>query len=142
MERLEDAFALLQEERFGGCVYLGGRAVEGMLRAVIWKSDPEYATGRKSLVTGHDLHDLLQLIRSLGVLRHAKLPERITHDVRTIARTWRNNMRFVPTAKLKSQWYNQGEIGKRRTLKQLAGEFYDACARTIKQCEGLWQRPG
>ncbi len=33
MERLEEAFILLRQERLGGCVYLAGRAVEGILRA-------------------------------------------------------------------------------------------------------------
>ncbi len=61
-ERLEEAYILLINEKFGGCVYLAGRAVEGILRGVIWKSDPDYATGRKSLETGHDLRELLKVI--------------------------------------------------------------------------------
>ena len=48
-ERLEEAFLLLRRKRWAGSIHLAGRAVEGMLRAVIWKSDPEYVTGNKRL---------------------------------------------------------------------------------------------
>ena len=36
-ERLDDAFLLLRQGRLGGSIYIAGRAVEGILRAVIWK---------------------------------------------------------------------------------------------------------
>ena len=81
-ERLEEAFALLRQQRFGGSIYLAGRAVEAMLRAVIWKNDPGYATGRKALETGHDLRDLLKLVRNLGVLRAHELRDAIADGVR------------------------------------------------------------
>src|SRR5579864_6790835 len=97
-ERLMESLVLLRQERFGGSIYLAGRAVEGILRAVIWKSDPDYLLGRKALETGHDLRDLLKLVRNLGVLRHHSLRDSLTVDVETISRLWWNNMRFVPTA--------------------------------------------
>ena len=51
-ERLMEAFVLLRREHFAGSIYLAGRAVEGMLRALIWTGDREIATGKKSLETG------------------------------------------------------------------------------------------
>ncbi|MGA2500777.1 MAG: hypothetical protein ABSH20_23820, partial [Tepidisphaeraceae bacterium] len=99
-ERLGEAFVLLRQERLGGSIYLAGRAVEGMLRAVIWKSDHEYVTGKKSLDTGHDLRDMLTLVRNLGVLRDRPLREAIVGDVQKVARLWSNNMRFWPTTKI------------------------------------------
>jgi HEPN domain-containing protein len=95
-QRLREAFILLRAGHYSGSVYLAGRAVEGMLRAVIWKSDPEYATGRKNLATGHDLKDMLALIRSLGALRDHPLRESLKSDVQKIGRLWWNNMRFLP----------------------------------------------
>lgn len=65
LERLEEAFLLLRRERFGGAIYLAGRAVEGMLRAVIWKSDPDYAAGRKSLETGHACSSVIKRCEAL-----------------------------------------------------------------------------
>jgi hypothetical protein len=39
LERLDDAHVLLRSELFAGSVSSAGRAVEGMLRAVVWKKD-------------------------------------------------------------------------------------------------------
>jgi hypothetical protein len=61
-ERLGESFILLRAEHLAGSIYMAGRAVEGMLRAVIWKSDSEYSTGKKSLETGHNLRDMLTLV--------------------------------------------------------------------------------
>ena len=52
LERLNDAWTLYRAGQFAGAVSDAGRAVEGMLRAVIWKRDADVATGKKSLDTG------------------------------------------------------------------------------------------
>jgi hypothetical protein len=140
-ERLEEALLLLQQERFGGSIYLAGRAVEGMLRAVIWKTDPEYATGKKMLMTGHDLREILKLVRNLGALRDQEFRNSIAADVQTIGRLWWNNIRFIPTAKIGKRWYDLKEIGGKRTIKQAAGDFYDACSAVVKRCEAIWRAP-
>jgi hypothetical protein len=114
LERFEEAGLLLRKERWAGTIYLAGRAVEGMLRAVIWKSDTAYGTGRKSLEAGHDLRDLLRLVRNLGVLRDQGLREKIVADVQIVASLWHNDMRFWPTTKVKEKWLREGEIGGRR----------------------------
>ena len=108
-ERLEEAFTLLREEMFGGCVYLAGRAVEGMLRAMIWKGDPEFARG-KSLETGHDLRVLLTLAQDLGVMRAHDKREEIASDVQKVGRLWSNNMRFWPLIRVQRDWRDKGEL--------------------------------
>src|SRR6266446_5788142 len=115
LERLHEAGLLLKDESFAGGVYLSGRAVEGMLRAVIWKSDDAIRTGQKSLETGHSLRDMLELVGNLGVLAAAQNRDRLTADVQQVARLWFNNMRFVATDTLKTFWWRLGEIGGKRT---------------------------
>ncbi len=139
-ERLSEAFVLLREGRLGGCVYIAGRAVEGMLRAVIWKSDADYATGRKSLQTGHDLRDMLKLVRNLGVLRDRDLRDSLIVDVQQVGRLWWNNLRFLPTARVEKVWHSLGEVSGRRTMKQAAEDYYDACSAIIRRCEVLWHK--
>ena len=56
LERLDDAGHLLRQERLGDAIYLSGRAVEGMLRAVIWHHDQDVREGRKSLETEGSRH--------------------------------------------------------------------------------------
>ena len=138
LERLAEASLLLRQARFGGSAYLAGRAVEGMLRAVIWKSDPDYAGGRKSLETGHSLRDMLKLVRNLGTLRDSEVRDVIAADVQRVARLWWNNMRFLPTRKVQAQWHALREVGGKRTMKQATEEFYNACSAVIKRCEVLW----
>ena len=138
-ERLEDARLLLAQERFSGAIYLAGRAVEGMLRAVIWKSDPAYRSGTKSLETGHDLRELLKLARSITSLRNAKLWDAINDHVANVAGLWSNNMRFLPVTAVKRLWYNSREIGGRRTIKESAREFVVECSTVVHRCEALWR---
>src|SRR5947207_2094900 len=86
LERLHEAGLLLKDESFAGGVYLAGRAVEGMLRAIIWKSDVGIRTGQKSLETGHSLRDMLQLVANLGVLAAAQHRDYLSADVQRVAR--------------------------------------------------------
>ena len=138
-ERLLEAYVLLKSEMFAGSAYLGGRAVEGMLRAVIWKADPDYGTGRKSLETGHDLAQLLRVARDLGVLQTQGMRESIPGHVQKVSRLWWNNMRYLPAAKVKTEWYNLKEIGGKRTMKVAAEDYFDACSDIIRRFEVLWQ---
>jgi len=105
---------------------------------MIWKSDSDYATGKKALDTGHDLREMLRLVRNLGVLRDNNLRDSIAADVQKIARLWWNNMRFLPTTRIRAQWYNLGEITGKRTMKQASQDSYDACCAIVKRCEALW----
>jgi hypothetical protein len=139
-ERLDEAYVLLRNQRFGGSIYIAGRAVEGILRAVIWKGDPDYALGKKSLETGHNLRDMMKLVRNLGVFRENRPRDLITNNVQRIGRLWWNNMRFTPLEKIRKDWYNLGEISGKRTMRQAAQEFYDACGVVVRECEYLWRK--
>src|SRR4051794_17379285 len=96
-ERLEDARLLLNAGQYAGCIYMAGRAVEGMLRAVIWRREPEIQQGRKALETGHDLRDLLALVEKLGLLTTDRSDDAFKEQVVRVSQRWFNNMRFAPT---------------------------------------------
>src|SRR5947208_1584080 len=113
LERLLEANILLQRDHFAGSAYLAGRAVECMLRAVIWRNDPDYRTGRKSLETGHDLRELLVLVLNLGVVKDLSERDELGGLVQRIGRLWYNNLRFASTEKLRGRWWELGEIDKR-----------------------------
>lgn len=141
LERLSDARILLRANQHAGSAYAAGRAVEGMLRAVIWKRDDDVRKGIKSLDTGHDLRELLTRVRNLGLLTEPPARRDALHqDVQQIARLWFNNMRFASSKFIESRWYNLGEVRKGRTLKQATESFYFACERVVMRCEVLCQR--
>jgi hypothetical protein len=138
LERLDDAGHLLRQERFGNAIYLAGRAVEGMLRAVVWLNDLDVREGRKSLDTGHQLPELLQSIADLGLLRaDGDRDQALRESVQDIAQRWFNNLRFASTRFVHTLWWAQGIVTRRWTLKQAAQEFYDACVVVINRCEEL-----
>lgn len=118
---------------------MAGRAVEGMLRALVFKADHDYERGAKSLDTGHDLRNLLTLVKKLGILQKLPQQDPIVEDIQMIARLWWNNMRYASDRKLKDHGYNIRVVGKRRTIKQASQDYYDACSAIIKRCENLWQ---
>jgi hypothetical protein len=139
-QRLDEAFDLLQLEHFAGSIYLAGRSVEGMLRALIWKTDSELRQGKKSLQTGHDLRELLTVVRKLGLLQSGGRDDEFERTVQLVARLWFNNMRFASSRFVERRLRRLGEVGGKRTIKQASARFYEACATIIKRCEALWQR--
>jgi hypothetical protein len=136
-QRLRESRLLLRAEHFAGAAYLAGRAVEALLRALIWKNDPEIRLGRKTLDAGHDLRVLLLSVINLGVLRDGPVRNLLTANVQHVSRLWFNNMRFIPTERLQKRWYEIREIDRRRTLKAAAADYYEACAAVVKECEVL-----
>ena len=138
-ERLVDAQLLLREGQFAGSVYLAGRAVEGMLRATIWRSDSDYITGRKNLQTGHDLRRLFLLAGSSGALGSLPFRDALGDDVQRVGRLWWNDLRFLPQRRIELVWTQLGIIHKRHTFKTAATEYYSHCIRIIRRCEVLWQ---
>jgi hypothetical protein len=138
LERLGDAGHLLRQERLGDAIYLAGRAVEGMLRAVVWLNDVDVREGRKSLDTGHQLPQLLQSVADLGLLRADGDRDQVLRDsVQVIALQWFNNLRFASTRFVHTLWWAQRIVTNRWTLKQAAQEFYDACVTVINRGEEL-----
>lgn len=138
LERLGEAYTLLRDERFAGSIYLAGRGVEGMLRAVLWRSDPEVSAGKTPLDTGHDLRELLVRVRALGLLKPGRRDDDFQGRVQQVARLWFNNMRFASTSLVESRWRAVGEVTRRRTLKRAANAYYDSCSAIIKRCEALY----
>lgn len=136
-ERLEEAKVLLKDERFAGGAYLAGRAVESLLRAVIWHFDSEIRAGRKTLDTGHDLRELFDLILALGALTNERQRAELRWKIQSIYRLWSNNLRYIPTRKLKSIWWRAGAVHKRQTLKQAASGYYQTCSAVVERCEAL-----
>src|SRR3712207_3974070 len=92
LERIRESHLLLSHGYFAGSVYLAGRGVEGMLRALIWLSDAELRRRQKSLETGHDLRELLTAVRDLGLLRPDGRDE-LEAAVQRVGRLWVNNLR-------------------------------------------------
>lgn len=137
IERLREAGILLEQQFLGGAIYLAGRSVECSLRALIWKHDADIRTGRKSLDTGHDLREMLELVADLGVLRDAEHRDLFAAEVQRIARLWHNNMRYFPTSKIKKHWWRRREIGGKRSLKAAAVTYYESCSSVVKRCERL-----
>ncbi|HUO08645.1 MAG TPA: hypothetical protein VM008_10125 [Phycisphaerae bacterium] len=140
LDRIGESFILLRNEAFGGSAYLAGRGAEGALRAVLWKADPEIQQGKKSLDTGHDLRKLLTNVRNLGLLHAGGPDDPLITAVQRVARLWYNNMRFESSRAVETRWYQLGEVTGKRTIKQAASEFYDACSVVIKRCEALCQK--
>jgi len=139
IERLNDARILLEHQSLAGSVYLAGRAVEENSPPVIWRHDKEIRSGRKSLETGHDLRELLSLVRSLGVIHDFEMNAELAATLQRIGRLWSNNMRFWSSAKLRRHWHEIGEINKRRSPKHAAAEYYQNCSVFIRRIELLCQ---
>ena len=118
---------------------MAGRAVEGMLRAVIWRREPEIRQGKKSLETGHNLRDLLAQVERLGLLTEGKTDDVFKDRVAHVSRLWFNNMRFVSNKFVESRWVGLKVVRKGKSFKQAANAYYDDCAEILKRCERLWQ---
>ena len=136
-ERLAESSVLLKSGNLAGSVYLAGRAVEAMLRAVIWTHDSQVRLGRKSLETGHDLRELLSHLRNLGLLRRGERDDAFEQRVQRIGRLWFNNMRFASTRYLETQWVRVGVVRKDRKMKEVSRRFRDDCAAVFERCEAL-----
>jgi hypothetical protein len=48
-----------------------------------------------------------------AILREHSLRDSLTEDVQHVSRLWRKDMRFLPTTKVRTIWYDLGEIGKK-----------------------------
>lgn len=140
LERMDDALILLRSSQYAGYASDADRAVEGILRAVIWKRDADVRRGKKSLETGHNLLDLLAHVRNLGLLALPVRSQEIEKKIERIAQLWFNNMRFVSTKFVESNWRKMGEIHRRRSIKQAMALFCYDCNIVLRYCEALCQK--
>jgi HEPN domain len=87
LSRLNEAELLYDQQQWVGCIYLAGRAVESVLRSMLWS--PQW-----QLDTGHDLPKTLDRIRGTGILRTEE-QDRFTDWVNDLSVVWRNDLRFT-----------------------------------------------
>jgi len=140
LERIRDAETLMRREQYAGAIYMAGRAVEGMLRGLIWKSDTDVRRAKTSLDTGHDLRELVTRISNLGLLRADGHDDDFVASVQRIARLWFNNMRFASSRFVETRWWKLKEVRRKRTFKEASSDYFNACSAVVRRCEALWQR--
>jgi len=140
LERLADSLALLEDGRFAGSIYLAGRAVESMLRALVWKFDRDVRQGRKSLATGHDLRELLTAVRNLGVLRDNERTEEFAARIERVGRLWFNNLRFAHGRLIENHWRRLGIVGSSASFKHATEQFFSDCSIIVRRSEALCQK--
>jgi len=133
LQRIGDARILKDEERFSLCMYSGGVAVEGMLRALCCIQSKEFDER-------HDLRKLAVRVRDLRLLKSERDPDFVSL-VNKVARKWQNTMRFSSDAQVRRFLLNIGVYGVRKpTMKYISTEFFNDCSRIVRRCEVLWQR--
>lgn len=89
--RLKEAQDLYDCGQWVGTTYLAGRAVEAVLRALLWRK------GRQQEV-GHSIRGLLSKVGDLGLLTEGDR-ERLLDRVNDVAIVWNNDLRFASTRK-------------------------------------------
>jgi len=136
-ERIAGAEMLLQGGQLAEAVYLAGRAVEGMLRALIWKADPDYRLGRKPLEAGHNPRELLAMVGELGLLSWRD--DVMWYRIVSVSARWANNMRYVPRRWIESYWRSIGVVTNTCTMKRAAGDFFNVCIKIVTRCEGIYE---
>ena len=146
-QRMRQAHYLYDEgSSFAIAIYVGGVAVECLLRAFKARCDPTF----------DEKHDLLRLFTSSGMLRvdRAKLHNmnwtdaRIDEHLRTlqssvneIYRIWANNFRYASEERLRS---HLKRITRHRRikgdyLKEIARRFLDSAQKFIEKGVVQWQ---
>lgn len=139
LDRLGDARLLYGLEHWAGAIYLGGRAVEGLLRSLLWR-----ATDQPGI--GHDLSELLARARSLGAVT-SEDAARVVDSINEIAVVWSNDLRFVGDdcllrriKKAKRHIRIGGMRVRGDPLKANACSVLDACEKVMHRGELVWKR--
>lgn len=133
-ERLSDATELLAAKRYVACIYLAGRAVEGMFRALVCLKTREFDTG-------HDLRRLLKRAGSLGVLSDPDR-DRLNEDLDRVAIAWQNQLRFAGEDQVR-RWFKQLRLDRKTkgdVLKTNTRPFLNACSNIVNRGELAWIR--
>ena len=134
-ERIDEARLLAERGRYALSVYVGGLAVEGMLRSLHWLKD-------KKFDERHDLKKIATRVQDLGLLRTDKRDHDFVGMVQSVAKYWRNSLRFAGTDQLERFLGEVEGIRKRRhdSIKRFCGDYWANCSAVVKRCEVLWQR--
>lgn len=138
LERLEDAIILRDQQRWVAAIYLAGRAVEAILRSLLWLKSRQQGVG-------HDLRDCLKRARSLGLLREDEI--QLQDHINDVAVIWYNNLRFVGSNRLLRDIKATGRdkrIGSRRVkgvaLQANAKHMVAICESIIARGDQVWTR--
>lgn len=117
---------------------MAGRAVESILRSLLWSSSREQQVG-------HDLRDLLKRARSLGLM--AEDETQLQDQVNDVAIVWYNNLRFVGSNRFLRDLGATGRdkrIGKRSVkgdpLKANAKHMVETCESIVARGDVVWKR--
>ena len=139
LSRLEEARTLRDNERWVGTIYLAGRAVEALLRSLLWVKTREQEIG-------HDLRKLLTRARFLGVVK-TEDEKRILDSLGDIAVIWHNDLRFVGEGWLLRRLKALGRLTrinemrvKGDPLKANAMKVLEACETIMSRGDLLWTR--
>ncbi len=132
LSRLEDARILRGQECWAGSIYLAGRAVEGLLRSLLWAKTREQGIG-------HDLKQLLKKARSLGVV-NAEDDERIQDSLNEIAVIWHNDMRFTGEGWLQNRLKTLGRLSKIGDMRVKGDPFKANTKSVLEACETIMSR--
>ena len=146
LERMEQARKIYQDgAAFALAMYVGGLAVESLLRAFRWTEDTSFE-GR---------HDLSELLKASGLLRiddeymrRKGASEQTIHDAGAKLRgamneviiLWHNNLRFASEASLKAFLNKIGRLQRIKgdPLKKNAMDFLNAALTVINRGVTLW----
>ena len=141
MTRLKDAQELYDRQRWVGATYLAGRAVEAMLRALLWRA-------QRQQEVGHGLPLLLSKIGSLGLLK-GREDDVLTGKVNEVAVVWNNDLRFVGDERFGKHLRRvrrDRRLGRTPVLgdpaKANAKSTVENCEQIIIRGEMVWQRSG
>ena len=135
IERLAAAESLLRDRRNIGAVYLGGLAVEGMLRSLVWMRD-------RTFDERHDLRRLAVRVGYVGLLREPEEDRDFVGEVQGIAKRWNNGLRFANEDQTVRWWRSLGVVSfsTRADVRPLCVSFVNECSRVVRRCELSWQR--
>lgn len=123
LQRLEEAIVLYENKRWVGAVYLAGRAVEAMFRALLWR--------RGERDVGHNLRTLLARVGQLGLLtEHDR--EHLIDRVNDVAIVWNNDLRFAAARKF-SQHLKAAKRHRRIAGRATQGDAAKANAKAVRE---------
>jgi len=133
--RMKDAEALWDCKRYVGCMYLAGRAVECVFRALITLRE------RTRLDTGHDLRALMKYAGRLGLLE-SRDRDILNESIDKVSAIWRNNLRFAGSEQVR------GMLKAIKKDRGVRGDFLahncrvllDASAKIVERGDIAWKR--
>lgn len=137
--RLKEAQLLYENEQWIGSIYLAGRAVECILRSMLWKPDGP-------METGHDLPKTLDKIRESRLLNRSEI-DGFDELVNEIAIVWRNDLRYTGSNRFKRLLNKSGRdryIGGQKVMgdasKANALKIKNVAEKTIARGEPICRR--